>query len=154
MQAHHIHKRTMSLDINDIHLAEASNQQLSDYMRTTKKPMIHLVKKGKGEEAILMPPVALKLLMDILSEMAQGNAVRVLPVETELTTQEAAELLNVSRPFLVDLLEQGKIPFRWVGSKRRVLAKDVLSYKEAIDQKRLNVLATLAKEAQEHNMGY
>lgn len=138
----------------DITLAEKSGRKLSAYIRSTKEPAIQLIRKGKGGETIMLPASALRLLMVILSQMAHGNAVTIIPVHAELTTQEAADLLNVSRPFLVSLLEEGKIPFRRVGSRRRVLAKDVLHYKQDIDKKRLDVLEELANEAQKHKMGY
>jgi excisionase family DNA binding protein len=138
----------------DISLAEESSRKLSAYIQSTNDPAFQLIKKGKGGEKILIPADALRLLVAILSQMAKGNAVTLIPVHAELTTQEAADLLNVSRPFLVNLLEEGKIPFRRVGSRRRVFAKDVLRYKEEIDKKRLKILEELANEAQKHNMGY
>lgn len=138
----------------EIQQAEASSKKLAAYIQTTQEPAFQLLKKGKRQETILIPTSALRLLVVILSQMAKGNAVTLIPVHAELTTQEAADLLNVSRPFLVNLLEEGKIPFKRVGSRRRVLAKDVLRYKEEVDKKRLEILEELANEAQKHNMGY
>jgi excisionase family DNA binding protein len=116
--------------------------------------VIPLVKKGKNTETILIPADALRLLVIISSQMAKGSAVTLIPVHAELTTQEAADLLNVSRPFLVNLLEEGKIPFCKVGSRRRVFAKNILRYKEETDKKGLEILEELTNEAQKHNMGY
>jgi excisionase family DNA binding protein len=138
----------------EISLAGESSRKLSAYVESTSNPVFQLVKRGKGTETIAIPANALRLLIIILSQMAKGNAVTLIPVHAELTTQEAADLLNVSRPFLVNLLENGKIPFRKVGSRRRVFAKDILRYKEDIDKKRLEILEELANEAQKHNMGY
>lgn len=138
----------------EISLAGESSRKLSAYIKSTARPAFQLVKKGKDVETILIPTDALRLLVVILSQMAKGNAVTLIPVHAELTTQEAADLLNVSRPFLVNLLEEGKIPFRKVGSRRRVFAKDILRYKAEIDKKRLEILEELANEAQKHNMGY
>src|SRR3989304_2865060 len=110
-------------------LAEKSSRILSDYIKATKTPTLQLVDTKRENKKIVVPPQALLLLVGILEQMSQGNAVSLIPIYTELTTQQAADLLNVSRPYLINLLKEGKIPFRKVGTKRRVLAEDVLRYK-------------------------
>ena len=102
----------------------------------------------------MIPDPAARLFKDILTQFAKGNGVTLLPLHVELTTQQAAQLLNVSRPFLIGLLDAGKIPFRKVGTHRRVYAEDILRYKQAIDSERNQALNELAKQAQELNMGY
>ncbi|MEB3216436.1 MAG: helix-turn-helix domain-containing protein [Nostocales cyanobacterium 94392] len=74
------------------------------------------------------------ILIEILKQMAQGNTVRLVPVKPELTTQEAADILNVSRPYLVTLLESGEIPYRKVGSVVECLLKMYLNMKRQLMQ--------------------
>lgn len=97
---------------------------------------------------------ALRLLVDVLTEIGEGNAVSIIPIHAELTTQEAADVLNVSRPFLAQLLERGEIPFHKIGPRRRVRYQDVIAYKERIDAERSKTLDELAEQAQVHKMGY
>ncbi len=115
-------------------------------------PKLKIFTGNKKEFEI--PARAARLLMHILEEMAAGHPVTITPIQNELTTQEAADLLNVSRPYLVSLLEKNKIPHRKVGTKRRIRAEDILAYKANIETKRLAVLNELANEGQRLNMGY
>ena len=101
-----------------------------------------------------MPKEAFDLLLEILAQMANGNAVTIVPVQAEFTTQQAADFLNVSRPFLIELLEARALPHRKVGSHRRVRFEDLLRYKQADDAKRQTVLDQLAAQAQELGLGY
>jgi len=89
------------------------------------------------------------LLRRVLEALARGEAVRVVPLEGELTTQQAAEILGVSRPYLVSLLERGAIPFRKVGVHRRVKVKDLLAYMEAARKRGEERMEQLIRESQE-----
>lgn len=101
-----------------------------------------------------LPTSALRLLLDILAELAEGNAVKVVPVHAELTTQEAADMLNVSRPHFVKLLEEGGLPFHKTGKHRRVRFADLMQFKAQREQASEDAMAQLAKQAQELGLGY
>ncbi|KJH73591.1 helix-turn-helix domain-containing protein [Aliterella atlantica] len=136
-------------------LAQASSRKLAAYVQKSGDYQnIKLVKDDTTSETIAVPAVAFNLLIDILAQMANGNAVTLIPIHAELTTQEAADILNVSRPYLVGLLESGAIPYRKVGTRRRVRYQDLIDYKNKIDAERRQVLDELVAEAQELNMGY
>jgi excisionase family DNA binding protein len=134
-------------------IARASKQLLARYARSDEPLTVH-VTDSDHDETIELPAGAVALLMDILGMMASGRGITLIPENAELTTVEAAEILKVSRPFLIKLLEEGKIPYRKVGNHRRVLMEDVMAYKTAIDRDRKAVLVELMADAQEQNMGY
>lgn len=136
-------------------LAETSSRALSAYVLDEEGQTITVLPEGaEREQAVRIPAVAFRLLVNILTQMAKGNAIRLIPVHAELTTQEAADLLNVSRTYLVSLLETGQIPYRRVGTRRRVLYRDLAAYKRRIDADRRATLDELTVQAQELNMGY
>ena len=111
--------------------------------------------EGGGKEvAVTVPREAFDLFLNVLGQMANGNAVTIVPAHAELTTQQAADLLNVSRPFLIGLLDEGKLPFRLVGSHRRVKTTDLMTYKETDDTRRRGALDQLTRESQKLGLGY
>ena len=139
----------------DIEAATTAQRALAAYLATGfETKLVQLVDSNDRSHAIRLPMAALQLLREILSELADGNAVKVVPVHAELTTQEAADLLNVSRPYLVKLLETGKLAFHKTGKHRRIRFDDLMSYKQARDENSRQALDALATEAQELSMGY
>lgn len=141
-------------DKQDSKLAKQSSKKLEQYVKLNKIPTFQMTdEKGKVIK-INLPASAFNLLINILSQMSKGNAVTLIPVHAELTTQEAADLLNVSRPYLVKILDSGEIPYHKVGTRRRVLAEDILKYKSNIDNARLKTLEKLSQQAHDLDMGY
>ena len=150
----------------EISLARDSSRALSKFAsrirrgksKSGKGNRVRLVVAADGERAetpaVEIPAAAFRLLMDVLNQMAQGNAMTLIPVHAELTTQEAAEILNVSRPFVIKLIDDRQIPHKMVGTHRRVLFQDLIAYKQKIDADRSKVLDELAAEAQDLQMGY
>ena len=133
--------------------AKASSRTLAKYADADRVQMTLRGSNGESDELVL-PGHVLQMLLTVLSEMSQGNAISLIPRHQELSTQEAASLLNVSRPFLVGLLEKGEIPYHKVGSHRRVRLEDVLAYKENVDRHRVDALDRLTELSQQEDMGY
>jgi excisionase family DNA binding protein len=109
---------------------------------------------AEQEQPLELPAGAVALLMDILEAMAAGQGISLIPENAELTTVQAAEVLNVSRPYLIKLLAAGALPHRKVGKHRRIRMEDVMAYKSRIDLDREAVLDELVAEAQREGMGY
>ncbi len=138
----------------DVRQAKESTRRLARHVGTRRGLHIQVLEDDRPVDTLAIPAPAVRVLVDMLAEMAQGHAITVLPIHAELTTQRAADFLNVSRPFLVNLLERGAIPFRKVGTHRRVQLRDLIKYKHEIDSARRQTLRELAAQAQELDLGY
>ena len=146
--------------LTDVHMpsleeaeqAKAAVRALAPLLRKALTKPVQMTAAGKV--AITVPHEAFGLFSKILAHMANGDLVTVVPVHAELTSQQAAEMLNVSRPYLISLLDSGKIPFRMVGTHRRIKAEDLLEYKKKDDAERQATLNELAAEAQKRGLGY
>lgn len=133
-------------------LARAGASELAQLLGKMPKADRALVKMENQD--LILPRAALQLLQLVLAEMAQGNIVNIVPTHHLLTTQEAANLLNVSRPYLIGLLQDGKIPFSKVGTHRRIKYEDLMAYKQASRAKSERLLKELTRMAEEDDMGY
>ncbi len=112
------------------------------------------IKLQEARKYVKIPKIALDMLVQILSNMAEGKSITIIPSDAEISTQQAAEMLNVSRPHLVKLLEEGEITFRKVGSHRRIFLKDLLHYERSLKDQRRKSLEKLSQQAQELKYGY
>lgn len=149
-----IHSMYTTKNSFDRTLAGESSRRLSTLLGQQSEYHIQLLENGQPSERLTVPASAMRLLVDALSQISEGNAVTLMRIDSELSTQQAADLLNVSRPYLIRLLENGDIPFRKVGTHRRVRLDDVTAYKDKLDLQRLATLDELAEQAQKLDMGY
>ena len=134
-------------------IAKASARALADKLADSPdKVAIRLAEDER--DVIELPFAAVRLLIDLLDEMSKGNAVSLIPMNAELTTQQAADLLNVSRGFIVKLLDNREIPCRMVGTHRRVMFNDLKAYEERTKRARLKALDRLTEESQKLGIGY
>jgi excisionase family DNA binding protein len=145
--------RQLPPSAQDAAIARTSGQLLARYAGQ-KLPITLRVRDAEQDDPIELPAGAVALLMDILKAMAAGRGVTIIPENAELTTVEAAEILSVSRPYLIKLLDDGTIPHRKVGKHRRVRMEDMMAYKAKSLRRREAALDQLVQEAQEQGMGY
>lgn len=140
----------------DALLARETSRRLAKFRPARrKKPLrVRVLGDDGTEETVAIPAEVVRQLVLLLDETAAGNAVQLVPVRAEVTTQQAADLLCVSRPYLIGLLDQGAIPYRRVGTHRRMLFRDVLAYRHDFLRKRLKALEELTQLSQDLGMGY
>jgi excisionase family DNA binding protein len=131
-------------------IAKETSRVLASRKQTAEPLRLRILDDPK-KGTVRIPASAVRMLVRILEEMALGNTVTLVPVHTEVTTQEAADLLNISRPSLIQLLGEGKIEFRKVGTHRRVRFQSLMAYKRRAEADRRAALAELA--AYDHELG-
>lgn len=139
-----------------------TDQKIAKSMDLEKiAPLVKSIKKNHIEieihetkQTITIPKNALFLLLNILQGMAEGKSITLVPSESEISTQQAADMLNVSRPHLVKLLENGNIPFHKAGAHRRIRLTDLVKYQNQLQKEREKQLKFLAQQAQDLDMGY
>lgn len=146
------HSRTAIPGLEEAHKAEIAARSFASVSRVGRPTL--RVTTSSLDQAVEVPETAFRMFLEILNQMARGNAVTLVPTHHELTTQEAADLLHVSRPYLVKLLEAGEIPHHKVGTRRRLKFQDLMSYMEKVRGESKDALDALAAQAQELGMGY
>ena len=142
--------------LEDQKIAKASFEALMNERnsyRSFKKNRAKLIFQDT-KNSLELPDKAVSLLKEILLFMSEGKGITLIPTDVELSTQEAADILQVSRPHVVKLLEEGKIPYHKAGSHRRISQQDLTTYELALKSTRKASLDYLAKQAQEENLGY
>jgi excisionase family DNA binding protein len=145
----HIH--AITLPEPDVDLARASSASLSRLFPSDAQPVtLRFADPQSGEPVeATIPGAAMRVLAEALTQMAAGHPVTLVPLQAELSTQQAAELMGVSRPYFVKLLEAGQIPFRKVGEQRRVRYQDLLRYLDEHQHGAIEAVSRMTAEAQE-----
>jgi excisionase family DNA binding protein len=134
----------------DAEIAGRAARRINDYLVShPEEDLIEVLGEVGAQDALVIPRPTAILLAQILDALSKGHGVQILPKDMELTTQQAAELLNVSRPYLISLLESRQIPFRKVGRHRRVTFEALMEYKRHDDLKRRAAADELAQLSQE-----
>jgi excisionase family DNA binding protein len=139
----------------EIALAKLSSQELSAVMEANGDVQnFNVVGKDGETHCVKLPASAVKLMIEVLIQLGQGNSVSITPIHAELTTQEAADMLNMSRPTLIKLLDSGELAHSRTGNRRKVAFVEVMRYKQDLDAKRFKALDELSALDQELNLGY
>lgn len=141
--------RSVMLPEKETALARISSSVLADFDAVGPPLTLRLENPQTGQHVeTTVPAAAVRLLADVLARMAEGQAVTLIPLHAELSTQQAADLLNVSRPYFIKLLEEGKMPFRKVGEQRRVRFQDLLAYMDAYQKAANAALEEMTADAE------
>lgn len=144
------------LDETEAAMAKAAQRCIMAALDHSRAPAITLVDESgqQTEPAIKLPPQALRLIAQVLGAMGERRPITIVPTKHELTTVEAANYLNVSRPFIIKEIESGKLRHRMVGTHRRIAYEDLVEYKRSMQRRQEEALQQLADNAQEIGLGY
>ncbi len=142
------------LSAGDKEMARAAQRCIMESLDHSKAASI-LLKTDTGEEpSVAIPPATLRLIGELLGALSQGSSVSIIPAKREFTTVEAAQFLNVSRPFLIKEIEAGRLRHRMVGTHRRIAFEDLLTYQEHMRKHQEAALDRMAENARELGLDY
>lgn len=152
----------MSALRNEQLIVPPATSQETELARTSSRVLAACIGNGPtarlrvvdADGEIEVPVSALRMLVEILANMAEGNAMNLVPIHAQLTTQAAADFLGVSRPYLIGLIEQGALPHHKVGTHRRVFFSDLLAYRDNRLKQSKVAFAEMAAQAQDLGLGY
>lgn len=131
-------------------LAKASSRELAGFIESgLESQQLSIIDKDGFHHVVELPTSALRFLVTVLTELGEGNTVNLVPIHAELTTQEGADLLNMSRPSFIKLLDEGAIPYHRTGNRRKVKYVDIMEYKHRVDDARRATLDELSALDQE-----
>ena len=139
----------------EVSVAKESSRRLASLTANAKASLqVQVARANMPTTTVDLPVSVTQLLLQILLEMGKGNAITLIPIHAQLTTQQAADFLGVSRPFLVKELRDGKLPFLAVGTHRRIAFKDLMEYREMCRRNHDRAVDDLVQQAQKLGMGY
>jgi excisionase family DNA binding protein len=147
--------KPVTLQEGEAQAAAVALERVRAYLADRPGPAtIRLAGDTAADRPLVVPRSAVALFAQVLAHLANGRPVSVVPADAELTTQQAADMLNVSRPYLVGILDAGEIPHRKVGTHRRVRFQDLLAYQQVADARRRHAAAELTRLSAELGMDY
>lgn len=143
-----------ALNAKDMEMVRTAERCIMASMDHSRAAAITLTTENGEHPTVEVPPAALKLIGQLLGAMSDGRPIVLMPAEQELSTVEAAQFLNVSRPFVIKEMESGKLPHRKVGSHRRISLQDLLDYAQKMRAQQTSALERMADNARELGLDY
>jgi len=135
-------------------MARVAQRCIVEALDHSRAAAIMLTTDSGEHPSVEVPPAALKLIGQLLGAMSEGRPVVLMPTEQEFTTVEAANFLNVSRPFVIKEMDSGRLPHRKVGSHRRIALEDLLAYAQKMRATQASALDRMAENAHELGLDY
>lgn len=142
------------MSAQELEMARVAQRCIMEALDRSKAVSIMLTSDGEGQPSVAVPPAALKLIGQLLGAMSEGRPVILMPGKQELTTVEAANFLNVSRPFVIKEIEAGRLPHRMVGRHRRIAFEDLVAYERRMREKQRAALERMAENERELGLDY
>ncbi len=138
----------------DADMARVAQRLIMEALDRSRAAAITLTTDKGKQSTIELPPAALRLIGQLLGAMSEGRPITLMPAKREFTTVEAAHFLNVSRPFVIKEIEEGRLPHRMVGTHRRIAFEDLLAYARKMREKQAAALERMAENARELGLDY